>query len=81
MLLREKGDMAIVRVRKDATLLRGNGKMAILFTHRDYHLFIVKRFNSGFESQTAFQAKLLPNMSSISSCAMILILPFSGLQT
>ena len=34
MLLREKGDMAIVRVRKDVMLLREKGKMVILFPRK-----------------------------------------------
>jgi hypothetical protein len=49
--------MAIVRVRKDVTLLRENGDMAILFPrkehkyHCDYSVINFKQDHSGFESQ------------------------------
>ena len=63
--------MAIVRVRKDVTLLSEKGKMAVLSPrkadtcHRYSSVVKFKHFNSGFESQKDFDPNLRANITSI----------------
>ena len=70
--MREKGDMAILRIRKDVTLLKEKWNMAIIFPHKadKCHPDLSVNFkqeHSGFESQEVFQPKLRPHVTSIVS--------------
>jgi hypothetical protein len=80
-----KGDVAIVRVRKDVMLLRERGKMAILFPgkldkyHRDYSLVNFKHDKSRFESQKVFHPKLRILYSGRFNCYLYNVIPLFGI--